>query len=83
MINFIALITSLRLKMLDRRINKLEREVRHFRLEVEELKLRKSYIFNNYDPEVSTLLRELSCMILHDRIELVRLRNKRRELQHG
>ena len=38
MINFIALITSLRLKMLDRRINKLEREVRHFRLEVEELK---------------------------------------------
>ena len=78
MINFITLITSLRQKNLDRRINELEITLHCLRDSRRSASRHRSVFFEN--KEIEDLICEIDKRISITSAKLERLRNKRKEL---
>ena len=80
MINFITLITSLRQKNLDRRINELEITLQCLKNKRYSASMHRGVFFEN--KEIEDLICEIDKRIPATRAKLERLYNKRKRLQH-
>jgi len=80
MINFITLITSLRQKNLDRRINELEITLHCLRDSRRSASRHRSVFFEN--KKIEDIICEIDKRIPATRAKLERLYNKRKRLQH-